>query len=129
MPTEDRFWTYVDRRGGPDACWPWQAATDKDGYGKFQHGPHGGQEHIRAHRYALRVTVGGDGEATLHWKCDNPPCCNPAHPRWGTQTENRADCTAKGRNATGERHGTHTKPASWKRKTKETAESSLGDAS
>jgi hypothetical protein len=90
-------------------CWWWSAGVDKDGYGKFQTGPNGGQKHWRAHRFAL-LMVGTDVDndlVTLH-ACDQPLCVNPAHLRLGTQTENRADCTRKGRNATGERNGANT---------------------
>src|SRR5882724_5533721 len=112
MPIIDRFWSYVDITGGPDACWPWTAGTDKDGYGKFQHGGKGEQLHVRAHRFALEITTGKTGATGMHWKCDNPPCCNPTHLRWSTQTENRADCTAKGRDAKGDRSGKRTHPES-----------------
>lgn len=33
----------------------------------------------------------------LH-SCDNPPCWNPGHLRWGTQRENMAEKVARGRN-------------------------------
>jgi predicted amino acid dehydrogenase len=39
----------------------------------------------------------------LH-RCDTPRCCNPAHLFLGTQLDNIADATAKGRVAQGERH-------------------------
>ena len=37
-----------------------------------------------------------EGRLVMH-TCDNPGCCNPAHLVAGTQTENMADCSAKGR--------------------------------
>lgn len=33
----------------------------------------------------------------LH-SCDNPPCCNPRHLRWGSIAENMAEMVARGRN-------------------------------
>ncbi len=46
-----------------------------------------------------------DGINVLHG-CDNPPCCNPAHLRLGTQAENIADCIRRNRKAIGERTNT-----------------------
>lgn len=37
--------------------------------------------------------------------CDNPPCVNPDHLRWGTHQENMADKMAKNRHAYGEKIG------------------------
>ncbi len=58
-----------------------------------------------AHRAAWEYTRGPvpAGLFVLH-RCDNPPCCNPAHLFLGTQADNMADMQAKGRQAKGERH-------------------------
>lgn len=32
---EARFWSKVDKSGGPDGCWLWKAGLDKHGYGRF----------------------------------------------------------------------------------------------
>lgn len=92
----DRFWANVDRSGGPDACWPWvRAVSSANGYGvvrvagKIQ----------RAHRIAWELANERpipDGLLVCH-RCDNRPCCNPAHLFVGTQSDNIRDMFAKGR--------------------------------
>lgn len=54
--------------------------------------------HERAHRAAW-VEASGPiplGILVCH-RCDNPPCCNPAHLFLGTQSDNIKDGYAKGR--------------------------------
>lgn len=119
-----RFWAKVDKFGpiptsrpelGP--CWDWKSGLGADGYGKFQitgrRGELPKQKHVRAHRLSYELTHGpiDDGLSALH-VCDRPLCVNPSHLFLGTQSDNRADCTAKGRNASGPRHGSKTKPES-----------------
>jgi hypothetical protein len=99
----ERFWSKVDWSGGHEACWPWMAGIDKDGYGKFQTGTHRNQRHWRSHRYVAEM-MGMVAPVIMH-TCDNPPCCNPDHLRAGTQRDNRDDCIKKGRTARAERHG------------------------
>lgn len=106
----DRFWSAVDKSAGDDACWHWTRGRDKDGYGKVGFGKKGEQKHYRSHRVALFLASSSLGEVAMHATCDNPICCNPRHLKWGTQTENRADCVAKGRTARGETSGRRTKP-------------------
>lgn len=88
-----RFWSKVDKRG-TDECWPWVAVTGTGGYGHFSIQG----RMARAHRQAFILTNGPipDGLDCCH-KCDNPPCCNPAHLFIGTTSENLNDCVAKGR--------------------------------
>lgn len=113
-----RFWSKVDRSGpearaGLGACWLWQAAVDKDGYGKFQitgrgaryRGDRPVQKHVRSHRLAWELAHGPvpDGLLLLH-ACDTPACCNPAHLSPGTQQQNRQDSKSRGRTVCGGDH-------------------------
>jgi hypothetical protein len=52
-----------------------------------------------AHRIVAEHHFGpapADKPYVLH-SCDNPPCCNPMHLRWGTQAENIQDAQSRGR--------------------------------
>ena len=93
---EERFWPKVDKRG-PDECWPWTASRNVTGYGKFSVGGKGGW--INASRAAWGFANGApapEGMLVCH-RCDNPPCCNPAHLFLGTPKDNMRDMIAKGR--------------------------------
>jgi hypothetical protein len=46
---------------------------------------------------AWRLTHGDPGDAFLCHRCDNPPCCNPAHLFLGTQIDNMRDSVLKNR--------------------------------
>lgn len=83
-------------------CWIWPGWTDRDGYGRAKLR---GKTAI-AHRVAYTLTHGTIpvGLEVLH-RCDNPPCCNPAHLFLGTQQTNCTDAKAKDRHARGERNG------------------------
>lgn len=97
IPVEDRLWARVEKRG-PDDCWEWSGHRNVKGYGmiKLANG-----KADRTHRVALRSTGVdvGFGVVVMH-KCDNPPCCNPAHLSAGTIEDNTADMVAKKRNST-----------------------------
>lgn len=94
----DRFWTKVDRSGGPDACWPWIGRNSVNGYGRLTIQTEGGHRSERAHRLALKLS-GVDVPDDMHvcHRCDNPPCCNPTHLFVGTDEDNVRDRDAKGR--------------------------------
>jgi len=87
---DSAFWATVCVRGADD-CWLWQGKTARGGYGRY--GRKGS-----ASRYALKLATGKDpiGLFALH-SCDNPPCCNPNHLRWGTHGDNMQDKKERGR--------------------------------
>jgi hypothetical protein len=97
VPFAERFWAHVDRSGGPDACWPYSGGSTPGGYGIFSLGSRSAGAR-GAHRVAYELTSGPipEGRLVCH-RCDNPPCCNPAHLFVGTYADNNRDAIAKGR--------------------------------
>lgn len=93
------FWSLV-AKGNDSDCWLWTGyCHPKTGYGSFRFSAVMGKKNTGyAHRVAWVLTNGmlPGGLDVLH-KCDNPPCCNPAHLWLGTQADNNADRDAKGR--------------------------------
>lgn len=89
----ERFWAKVDRRG-PEECWPWIGTIDVYGYGALSRDG----RVVKAHRMALELHSGviPDNHSVCH-RCDNPPCCNPAHLFAASQAENLLDMYRKGR--------------------------------
>ncbi len=77
-------------------CWEWNLARTRLGYGYY--GDATGPKHktSKAHRLAFELAFGHLPPAVLH-RCDNPPCCNPAHLQAGTQRDNIRDMLTKGR--------------------------------
>lgn len=87
---EERFWSKVDKSGGPDACWPWLAAIDQGGYGTFWAGVgRSTRPHIFAYESEIGVVPNGlDLDHVCHTRdlsCEGGPTClhrkcvNPAH--------------------------------------------------
>ena len=108
------FWAKVDKSAGPDGCWLYMGFRKWDGYGWLARAIDGrATKYMTAHRYAWILTKGMPAEG-LHicHRCDNPPCCNPAHLFIGTHDDNMADKRDKGR-AAGNRvlHPNRVRPA------------------
>lgn len=90
---DEAFERYV-MPGALDECWEWMGSRLPRGYGTYGRA----KNKVLAHRAALArsgVEV-PKGMKVLH-SCDNPPCCNPAHLRVGTQADNVTDMWARGR--------------------------------
>lgn len=80
-PLTDRFWSKVDRSGGPDACWLWAASLDRGGYGQYGYRLRVGKHTMaKAHRLAYLDRHGSIEPAlTIDHLCRNRACVNPAH--------------------------------------------------
>ncbi len=104
-PWQERYWPKVDVQGADD-CWPWKAYRMPHGYGVHSLSPKEPKREALVHRIAWLLEHGSIpmGVHVLH-RCDNPPCCNPAHLFLGTQADNIADMVAKSRQQSGERSG------------------------
>ncbi len=80
-------------------CWLWDAAVNWAGYGVLMTGSRKTSRRMTlAHRLSYEHHVGPipDGLCVLH-RCDVPACVNPDHLWVGTQGDNMADKTRKGR--------------------------------
>lgn len=101
----------VDVQAGPligSPCWVWKRSKNKQtGYGACV-GPKPKQQNT-AHRLSYELYY-GEIPSGLHvcHRCDNPPCCNPAHLFLGTVRDNMQDMIAKGR---ANHEGKHPNPA------------------
>lgn len=80
-------------------CWEWQGSRNAKGYGKLSTGASRLEQALEyVHRVVYRESVGDvNAETVICHKCDNPPCCNPAHLFAGTTSDNVRDCVAKNR--------------------------------
>ena len=87
-----RFWKHVDKSVD---CWIWTAARYPNGYGVFGLSR---SALMSAHRFSWTLAHGPipPGMCVRH-RCDVRTCVRPEHLVLGTQQENLADMSAKGR--------------------------------
>lgn len=96
----ERFWSKIDVKGDNE-CWPWVAKSKLSyGYGAINVwvSPEK-RQNVAASRLSCFLAYGPpptNDHRALH-SCDNPPCCNPGHLRWGTQKDNVADAIKRNR--------------------------------
>ena len=105
-----KFWSKVDKSGGPDACWLWTGAAYKHkkspyGYINQRVGPRklGKVIKLAAHRlsYWLAHGVLSVHAFVLHTVCHNSLCVNPAHLKQGSHEENMQEMVDSGRSLKG----------------------------
>lgn len=103
-PLRVRLWARIEKNK-PNECWPWTGGRCPRGYGRIGNDDKK-MKNVLTHRAAYEDAIGPvpEGMNVLH-RCDNPPCCNPAHLWIGTRADNNADMAAKGRAYNGDRKG------------------------
>jgi len=77
VPIEKRFWGYVEKLAGDNACWLWTGTIARGGYGVIDH------EHrqVKAHRLAWQLCKAEsliEGNFICH-HCENRRCVRPDH--------------------------------------------------
>lgn len=78
----------------PSGCIEWQFAKSAYGYGMISYH----NKVMSANRLMLILLHGlPETKSVAMHICDNPPCINPEHLRWGSHKENSKDMMAKGR--------------------------------
>jgi hypothetical protein len=81
-------------------CIEWQRYRDADGYGKWR--INGEKRNVARLVCALIYGEPLSAQQALH-SCDNPPCINPDHLRWGSHRDNNDDKILRQR-LVGEKH-------------------------
>jgi hypothetical protein len=90
---ESRFWSQIDMSAGPAACWPFFGAkTGEYGWSALGQSLVGSpMAFVAAYTLAWGHAEAPGRGVDLRHKCDNPPCCNPAHLLPGTRSDNLGD--------------------------------------
>lgn len=95
MRTNDSksLYAYV-KIGSENECWPWTGGLTTAGYGKARRA---GRSTRLAHRLIYASVHGevSDSVMILH-KCNNKPCCNPAHLFPGSNAINQIHASLTG---------------------------------
>lgn len=75
-------------------CLEWRIGPDKNGYGRISIN----KNRYKTSRVVCQLVYGlpKSNQQALH-SCDNPPCVNPEHLRWGTIKENHQDRSTRNR--------------------------------
>lgn len=91
------FLKHIPDMPSGDECWEWRGVKNNKGYGFI-----GAPARVYAHRLSYEQFVGPipEGLFVCH-HCDNPGCVRPSHLFVGTQKDNMADCSRKGRTTGG----------------------------
>lgn len=86
----------------PNGCIEWRSNISVNGYARLTIN----KRLTLVHRYVLELTEGLQEDLCALHSCDNPPCINPSHLRWGTIKENNADTISRNRKSMprGENH-------------------------
>lgn len=93
--------------GEPNSgCWLWTATINPGGYASINSGRRANNRTLRAHRVSWELHYGPipSGLLVCH-RCDTRSCVNPAHLFLGTYTDNNRDKVAKGKQPSGDSHG------------------------
>lgn len=78
----------------PNGCLEWNGSHTIRGYG---HVSIGNKLHLVHRVMMMLIEPMPENKTIVMHKCDNPPCINPDHLRWGDLSENAIDALNKNR--------------------------------
>lgn len=99
-------WLEAAATSDTDECleWPWSLTAK--GYGQVRLSARTRRVTHLVLELSGKLRPPAPADRALH-SCDNPPCCNPRHLRWGSDDENQRDRARRnpGTQPVGERNG------------------------